>query len=681
MVSFVNPPGQLPDPLLADVLAGEGQNLEGGGMGEAEFRLQDLAFALVGQDLGSQEGAGQEQRWFLARTRPWPAERLPDLWRQWCRHPPPEDGPLHAICAQLRLASAECLALALAVEVELNPMAARALAWLQHPVGGTRPTVGLIATALARLDAIAEGRLHTNPLAISHHMASLQAGTALACGLLQLVQEQPAAWPEASLHTPVPLALSLAGLPSRWQGLERNGMQIPQLPDSWQQQLERWARSLAVEGGALAIRSGSAGEAKMMAYAVGKALGCDGACLEDEPGEGLGPWLWLNHVVPIVRKESGPGEQQIVPTIAGYAGPLLIAAGLEGSFLYKGLPVPAWTLPLPSRNERISLWEMATGDGTIAAELADYRHGLWRINSLAHAAEIEAGRWGESKISAQYILRVGRCGAATDLGSIAQLSEEDIPDEALVVSDELKRELENLLQRCRKRERLIHGLGPALVTRYRPGVRALLHGASGTGKSLAVEWLATRIGLPLYRVDLASVTSKYIGETEKNLAVLFARAENSDVILFFDEADALFGKRTETKDSNDRFANAQTNYLLQRIETFDGIVFLASNSRSRFDSAFTRRLDAIIEFPLPSPQERRSLWKAHLGEGHDLAISELNELAASCDLAGGHIRNMVLAAAAACHGTRQIGYGDIKQALAMEYRKLGKALPRNLSET
>jgi hypothetical protein len=419
----------------------------------------------------------------------------------------------------------------------------------------------------------------------------------------------------------------------------------------------------------------------MMAYAVGKALGCDGACLEDEPGEGLGPWLWLNHVVPIVRKESGPGEQQIVPTIAGYAGPLLIAAGLEGSFLYKGLPVPAWTLPLPSRNERISLWEMATGDGAIAAELADYRHGLWRINSLAHAAEIEAGRWGESKISAQYILRVGRCGAATDLGSIAQLSEEDIPDEALVVSDELKRELDNLLQRCRKRERLIHGLGPALVTRYRPGVRALLHGASGTGKSLAVEWLATRIGLPLYRVDLASVTSKYIGETEKNLAVLFARAENLDVVLFFDEADALFGKRTETKDSNDRFANAQTNYLLQRIETFDGIVFLASNSRSRFDSAFTRRLDAIIEFPLPSPQERRSLWKAHLGEGHDLAISELNELAASCDLAGGHIRNMVLAAAAACHDTRQIGYGDIKQALAMEYRKLGKALPGNLSET
>ena len=194
-------------------------------------------------------------------------------------------------------------------------------------------------------------------------------------------------------------------------------------------------------------------------------------------------------------------------------------------------------------------------------------------------------------------------------------------------------------------------------------------------------WLATRIGLPLYRVDLASVTSKYIGETEKNLALLFARAEQAEVVLLFDEADALFGKRTEGREANDRFANAQTNYLLQRIESFEGIALLTSNTRARFDSAFTRRLDAIIEFPVPTAEERRSLWLAHLGDQHGIDATELNRLASSCDLAGGHIRNAVLAAAAQ---TRQSGGSirceDVRQAIAAEYRKLGKPPPQRLSE-
>ena len=175
------------------------------------------------------------------------------------------------------------------------------------------------------------------------------------------------------------------------------------------------------------------------------------------------------------------------------------------------------------------------------------------------------------------------------------------------------------------------------------------------------------------------MTSKYIGETEKNLAELFARAEHAEVVLLFDEADSLFGKRTDVKDSNDRFANQQTNYLLQRIESFDGIALLTSNSRSRFDAAFTRRLDAIIEFPLPRPEERRALWLAHLGEHHRLDVGEINRIAASCDLAGGHIRSAVLAAAALA-GVRgdAVGYEDVVVAVEAEYRKLGKAVPGEL---
>ena len=129
-------------------------------------------------------------------------------------------------------------------------------------------------------------------------------------------------------------------------------------------------------------------------------------------------------------------------------------------------------------------------------------------------------------------------------------------------------------------------------------------GPSGTGKTLAACWLAKRLQRPLYRVDLANINSKYIGETEKNLARLFERAERTEAVLLFDEADSLFGNRTDGRDANDRFANAPINYLLQRIETFDRIAILTSNSRTCFDPVFLRRMDLIIDFPTPAAAER-----------------------------------------------------------------------------
>jgi SpoVK/Ycf46/Vps4 family AAA+-type ATPase len=271
-------------------------------------------------------------------------------------------------------------------------------------------------------------------------------------------------------------------------------------------------------------------------------------------------------------------------------------------------------------------------------------------------------------------------GEGSGLEALAQPLRDLIPDEALVAGSVLREELSRLLLRCRSRESLIDGLGASALARYRPGVRALFTGQSGTGKTLAAGWLATQLGLPLYRADLASVTSKYIGETEKNLAQLLARAEESGIILLFDEADSLFGKRTEVRESNDRFANAQTNYLLQRIETFDGIALLTSNSRARFDPSFCRRLDLIIEFPLPGPEERRLLWLSHLGSHHRLTPRELNQIAATVDLAGGHIRNAVLTAAMLAQARNcPIEYHDVCVGLSDECRKLGRQMPVELT--
>ena len=162
---------------------------------------------------------------------------------------------------------------------------------------------------------------------------------------------------------------------------------------------------------------------------------------------------------------------------------------------------------------------------------------------------------------------------------------------------------------------------------------------------------------------------------------MLAKAEQSEIVLLFDEADSLFGKRTDIKDANDRHANSQTNYLLQRIEFYRGIVLLTSNSRGRFDSAFTRRLDQVIEFSLPAPEERRALWQTHLGDRHHLSMKQLNQLAAGSELAGGHILNTVLAAAVqAKSNNRQIQFDDVIIGLESEYRKLGRQIPSEIKQ-
>jgi hypothetical protein len=209
-----------------------------------------------------------------------------------------------------------------------------------------------------------------------------------------------------------------------------------------------------------------------------------------------------------------------------------------------------------------------------------------------------------------------------------------------------------------------------------PGVSALFAGESGTGKTLAAEVIAKNLGLILYKVDLSSVVSKYIGETEKNLGSIFEEAQSSNAILFFDEADALFGKRSEVKDARDRYANIEVAYLLQLIEGYDGVAILATNLRQNLDEAFTRRLDFLVDFPFPDSEYRKHIWTAHfppqapLGPDVDLA-----EVARRYRLAGGNIRNAALASAylAAADGG-VITMAHIRNAVRREHQKMGRLL-------
>lgn len=641
--------------------------------------LRVLALSAVAALAESNPALNRESReWLYAAEL---LKQVPSDKTQWVQavwaalgKPAREDRALAHLASAMSCTVVEALSIALAAAVDEDLMAGRVLAFLQAPVGGPRPTVGLLAAAFSNLAE--PGR---------HALDVLLTGAAIRSGLLVLGGDDSPV-PERAVSVPSAIGLALRGYDGTWPGASI-GMPAESevgLPPSVLESARRHAER--VTGSAhqsLLIRSGFLAEAKSAAAAITQAVQCRPVFMETDKVSGVGPWLLLRGLIPVFVVEAAPGERRGLPDIPGYAGPVLAVTASEGTVERAGRAVPCWTVPVPTAKERQGLWHRAIGEGDSAEALAQsHRHSSARIQMLGELARHQAALQGRVFPGVADVVAVSVTGAGTGLDTLAQPLRESIPDEALVVPSALRRELDVLAVRCRLREGLALPLGVAVTTRYRPGVRALFVGPSGTGKTLAAGWLATSLGLPLYRVDLASVTSKYIGETEKNLAQLFAQAERSDVVLLFDEADSLFGKRTEIKDSNDRFANSQTNYLLQRIESYDGIVLLTSNSRSRFDGAFSRRLDMIVEFPAPGPEERRGLWVAHLGVDHRLTPHELNRLAATVDLAGGHIRNVVLTAAVvAQHAGRSIGFADLVVGLAAEYRKMGRQVPSDLMTT
>ena len=211
-----------------------------------------------------------------------------------------------------------------------------------------------------------------------------------------------------------------------------------------------------------------------------------------------------------------------------------------------------------------------------------------------------------------------------------------------------------------------------MAGRLKPGYRALFYGPPGTGKTLTATLLGKATDRPVYRVDLATVVSKYIGETEKNLAALFDRATNQNWVLFFDEADSIFGKRTSVKTANDRYANQGVSYLLQRVEDFAGLVILSSNLRGNIDDAFMRRFNAIISFPMPGRSERAEIWRRSLPKRG--AYKDLAEQLSEYELSGGNIVNVVhhAAIAAISRNADEISIKDAMSGIRREMEKEGR---------
>jgi SpoVK/Ycf46/Vps4 family AAA+-type ATPase len=244
----------------------------------------------------------------------------------------------------------------------------------------------------------------------------------------------------------------------------------------------------------------------------------------------------------------------------------------------------------------------------------------------------------------------------------------------LVLPARWRAQLDAIVNAMRTLHRVHHdwGLGPAW---NEGGLAVMFCGPPGTGKTMAAEALASELRLPMYRIDLSQVINKYIGETEKNLRRIFDAAEATDCLLFFDEADALFGKRTEVKDAHDRFANIEISYLLERMERFKGLAVLATNRRKDLDEAFVRRLRYIVEFPVPGVAERAAIWRQVFPAQVDARGIDIPFLAERFELAGGAIRSAAFNAcgqAAVMAKEPKVGMADVLLAIKRELEKSGR---------
>jgi hypothetical protein len=330
--------------------------------------------------------------------------------------------------------------------------------------------------------------------------------------------------------------------------------------------------------------------------------------------------------------------------------------------------------PPPTYQERQQAWTDLTGVEDTRDVAAKFRLSMGQIVEAAEVARLAASARGEEHPVPSDLDLGSRQASSSRLGELASRLPPGYKWEDLVVPERQLELLQSISAYLRHRDRVLSDWGYDRSVARTQGLKVLFAGESGTGKTMAAQVLAAELGLEIFRVDLATIVSKYIGETEKNLDRIFGAADGSNAILFFDEADALFGKRSEISDSHDRYANIEVAYLLQKMEGYAGAVILATNYRRNIDDAFVRRLDFVIDFPFPEAEDRKRIWRLLLPEeaplGDDL---DIDFLATQFKLSGGSIRNCSLSAAfQAADDDGVIGMRHLVRAVALEYGKQGR---------
>jgi ATPase family associated with various cellular activities (AAA) len=386
--------------------------------------------------------------------------------------------------------------------------------------------------------------------------------------------------------------------------------------------------------------------------------------------------LWADGDLEAATRRSLEGELERAPIPVLLGG----AATWEPPPVLGARPLLTVTVGLPTVAEREVRWRRELGDGAtdeldepIREVAAGFRLTSRQVSDAVRVANSLAAIDGAAPVRARDLYAGARAVSGRRLAELGTRIEPVADWSQLVLPEDSVAQLRELCATFRQRDRVLEEWGFGGRLTGGKGVTALFAGTSGTGKTMAAEVVARELRLALFRIDLSGIVSKWIGETEKNLDRVFEAAWDSNAILFFDEADALFGKRSEVKDSHDRYANLEISYLLQKMESYEGLAILATNMRQQIDDAFLRRLTFNVIFPLPEEQERARIWAAvwppELPRADDVDFAAL----ARIRLAGGNIKNVVLAGAHfAAAEDRAVALDDLVHGIRREYQKLGK---------
>jgi len=387
-------------------------------------------------------------------------------------------------------------------------------------------------------------------------------------------------------------------------------------------------------------------------------------------------------VIPLIRQVDALGGSGDVPDRLDLletelAGLVLATTSRPIARRWKRPPTLV-ELPVLTGAQRAKLWSRALPPASSSdAELLATMYPL--APALIHAAGQVAMRQCGGDLMRPHHVEAGIRSILDDrLAGLATRITVTQSWADLILPEEQTTAVVELLARIRERRRVYEDWGFAEKVGKGLGVSALFSGPPGTGKTMCAGLIARDLGTELYQVDLSKLSSKWIGETEKNLAALFDAAEAGHAILLFDEADAVFGKRTEVRSSNDRHANHEVNYLLQRLETFTGICILTTNHESAIDEAFRRRLSVHVRFPVPEADERKRLWQALIPKAAPVALDlGLDQLGDTFVMSGGYIRNAVLRAAfLAADAKTSICAAHLARAAQLEYEAMGKIVAR-----
>lgn len=387
--------------------------------------------------------------------------------------------------------------------------------------------------------------------------------------------------------------------------------------------------------------------------------------------------------LPEAEREAAARE--FAAALESFSGPCVLVGDLARHLPdeHRRRPVIELSAPLPESDERTELWTSALA-GIDGEGFADPAALAWRyhlsaaeIRDAARMAEADArsqeGSWPE--LLQASLARACQTRSRRDLEALAQPIRPRGEWSDLILPDASLEQLAELVGYLRHHDLVFGTWGMRNKVLTGDGLAALFAGPPGTGKTMASALVARELGRELYRIDLAGVVSKYIGETEKNLDRVFAAAHRSNAVLFFDEADALFGKRTEVKDAHDRYANVETSYLLQKIEAFDGIVILATNFKKNVDEAFMRRMAVVVDFPMPDVAERLRLWETLLPTAMPReANMDLSFLAQRFEASGAHIKNAITTAAmlAAEEKPQLVRLAHLLRGVRREMQKVGR---------